>query len=330
MSDAVDLHDKSRSLFRDALVWDTTLGWLGSGKDQNVLVRFHAAGVDHISLTVGVDMVGPEQPLKEIASVLALCAREPEKYVITSDTSAILAAKKAGKLAFTFNLQGTNGLSGDIGMVEVFYRLGVRSMLLAYNRKNLVGDGCSERTDGGLSRFGVRLVKEMNRVGMLVDGSHSGYRTTMEAMEMSEAPFIFSHSSAWSVYPHYRNIKDDQIRLCAKTGGVVGVCGLWHDTKASTETMFRHIDHIAGLVGSEHIGLSLDYVLDRDAFWRYVRADPELWPDNDGKPLAETDFVQPEEFVEVCEHMLRHGYSEQQVRGILGENFCRLAAKVWK
>lgn len=330
MDAATELHNKSRLLFRDALVWDTTLGWLMGSPHPETLPRFHAAGVDHVSLTVGVDLLGPESVLKEMAPVLAMCAREPDKYVLAPDVDAIIAAKNAGKLALTFNLQGTNGVGGNIGMVEVFYRLGVRSMLLAYNRKNLVGDGCSERSDAGLSRFGVRLIEEMNRVGMLVDGSHTGYRTTMEAMEVTKAPFIFSHCSAAAIFPHYRNIKDDQIQLCAKTGGVIGVCGLWHGTKASTETMFRHIDHIAQLVGSEHIGLGLDYVRDRDAFWQYIHADTDQWPLIDGRPHVETDFVQPEELVEVCEHMLRHGYSEEQVRGVLGENFRRVAAQVWK
>ncbi|MGN6818060.1 MAG: dipeptidase [Sphingomonas sp.] len=330
MDGAVALRDKSRALFHDALVWDTTLGWLMGSPHPETLPRFRAAGFDHISLTVGVDLLGPEIVLREMGPVFAMCAQEPNKYVLATDVASIDAAKKAGKLALTFNLQGTNGLGGNIQMVEIFYRLGVRSMLLAYNKRNLVGDGCAERTDAGLSRFGVRLVKEMNRVGMLVDGTHSGYRTTMEAMEIAEAPFIFSHSSAHAVYPHYRNIKDDQILLCAKTGGVIGVCGLWHDTKASTETMFRHIEHIAGLVGTEHIGLGLDYVRDREAFWHYVHADTDLWPEIDGKPLVETDFVQPEELEQVCEHMLRHGYTDEQVRGVLGENFRRVASQVWK
>jgi membrane dipeptidase len=330
MIDANGLQERSRRLFRDALVWDTTLGWLDSRPDLALLSRFHAAGIDHISLTVGVDMLGADVPLRQIAQVRALCDAEPDKYVLAHDVAAIDAAKVSGKLALTFNLQGTNGLAGNLHMVETFYQLGVRSMLLAYNQKNLVGDGCSERTDAGLSRFGVRLVEEMNRVGMLVDGSHSGYRTTMDAMDVTRAPFIFSHSSAWSVFPHYRNIKDDQIRRCAETGGLIGVCGLWHDVKASTETMFRHIDHIAGLVGAKHIGLGIDYVSSREAFWDYVRAAPDLWPLIDGKPHIETDFVQPEEVEEVCEHMLRHGYSEEDVLGILGGNFRRVASQVWK
>ena len=117
------------------------------------------------------------------------------------------------KLALTFNLQETNPLDGNLDMIDVYYELGVRHMLLAYNQKNRVGDGCAERTDSGLSRFGVRVIQEMNRVGMLVDGTHSGYKTTMEAMEVCSVPFIFSHCNAWQVVPHYRNIKDDQIKV---------------------------------------------------------------------------------------------------------------------
>lgn len=330
MVETSDLHQKSRELFRNTLVWDTTLGWLMGSAHPETLPRFHAAGIDHVSLTVGIDLLGPEVVLREMGPVLAMCAQQPERYVLAPDVAAIDAAKRDGKLALTFNLQGTNGLGGNIHMVEVFYRLGVRSMLLAYNKRNLVGDGCAEQSDVGLSRFGVRVVKEMNRVGMLVDGTHSGHRTTMEAMELTEAPFIFSHSSAQAVYPHYRNIKDDQIQLCARTGGVIGVCGLWHDSTANTETMFRHIDHISELVGSEHVGLGLDYVRQKELFWNFVNADRDLWPLVDGQPHPETEFVQPEELVDVCEHMLQHGYSDEQVSGVLGGNFRRVAEQVWK
>ena len=206
-------------------------------------------------------------------------------------------------------------------------------MLLAYNQKNRVGDGCAERTDAGLSRFGVRLIEEMNRVGMLVDGAHSGYRTTMEAMEVTSAPFIFSHCLAHELFTHYRNIRDDQIKACAKSGGVIGVNGVGiflEDPEATSEAMFRHIDHIAKLVGPEHIGLGLDYVRDTERLASWTIANADMWPPNAGKPTVATTFAQPEQFVELTDIMLERQYSESDVRGILGENFARVARQVWR
>jgi membrane dipeptidase len=223
-------------------------------------------------------------------------------------------------------------LEGRLEMVQLYYDLGVRHMLLAYNARNHVGDGCAERTDGGLSRWGLRVVEEMRRVGMWVDGTHSGYRTTMEAMELSPGPFIFSHCNAHAVYPHYRNIRDDQIRACAASGGVVGLNGLGEfldDHDATSASIFRHMDHMVQMVGSGHVGLGLDFVKNAPRFWRWVADNPHAWPPAPN-PRTNSGFGQPEQVGELTELMLHAGYSEADVRGILGDNWLRLAREVWK
>jgi membrane dipeptidase len=200
-------------------------------------------------------------------------------------------------------------------------------VLLAYNQKNLVGDGCVERTDAGLSRYGVRLIEAMNRSAIIVDGSHTGYRTTMEAMQISTRPFIFSHSNAFALVPHYRNIKDDQIRACAQSGGLIGVNGVNEflgDSRGSTEAMFRHVDYIANLVGPRHVGIGLDYVKDYDAIWQWIEDNPDLWPDNDGAAPIYPDHAQPEQVRELAFRMLGAGYSQADVHGILGGNYLRV------
>src|SRR5690606_16000592 len=162
-------------------------------------------------------------------------------------------------LAIVFHFQGTNPFGRDLGMVEVFYRLGIRHALMAYNQKNAVGDGCHERTDGGLTRFGLALVREMNRVGMLVDCSHSGYRTTMDA---SEAPVTCSPPNARALADPQRTSRDDQAKACAATGGVIGVNGIGiflGGNEVSADALFRHIDYFVQLVGPQHVGLGLDY-----------------------------------------------------------------------
>jgi len=331
----MQVSEKARAIYRSSLVWDMTVPYgVQHATDGVTLPRFREAGFGLVSLTIGGDKTfGPEVALANIGQIYAVCAKHPDRYCFVRSIDDVDLAQKEGKLAITLNFQGTNVLANDVNLVEVFYRLGVRHMLMAYNQKNLVGDGCAERTDAGLSRFGLSMIKEMNRVGMLVDGTHSGYRTTMEAMEASTAPCIFSHCNAHAVFPHYRNIRDDQIRKCAETGGVIGINGLGEfldDMEATSESMFRHLDHIVNLVGPRHAGIGLDYVKDVDGFWEYVDASLDAWPDNNGRPNRHTKFVQPEQIEDLVELMCRRNYPEAEIRGILGGNFYRICRQVWK
>lgn len=322
------------SLFEDALVWDMTLPWSAGYTDEDItLPRFKAAGVDFISLTVNDFPGSLAGTARQIAAVVRHVRERSDTMVLVRSVGDIRRAREEGKLALAFNLQETNPLEGEVDFVQTYYDLGVRHMLMAYNQKNRVGDGCAERTDAGLSRFGVRVVQEMNRVGMLVDGTHSGYRTTMDAMDVSTAPFVFSHCLAHAIHPHYRNIRDDQIKACARTGGVIGVNGVsafLEDATASSEAVVRHIDHIASLVGPEHIGIGLDYVRDTERLGAWAQANTDMWPHNEGKPLGDIVFAQPEQLLEIADLLLSRQYSETEVRGILGENFARVATQVWR
>lgn len=331
----MQISDKARSIYRSSLVWDMTVPYgMQHATDGVTLPRFREAGFGLVSLTIGGDKTfGPEVALANIGQVYAVCARYPERYRFVHGIDDVDLARNEGKLAITLNFQGTNVLANDPSLVEVFYRLGVKHMLMAYNQKNLVGDGCAERTDAGLSRFGLSVIREMNRVGMLVDGTHTGYRTTMDAMEASTSPCIFSHCNAYSVFAHYRNVKDDQIRKCAETGGVIGVNGLGEfldDMEATSDSMFCHLDHIVNLVGPQHAGIGLDYVKDVAGFWKYVDDNPDAWPLNNGKPNRHTKFVQPEQILDLAELMCRKNYPEAAIRGILGGNFHRVCKQVWK
>ena len=329
------ISERARDIHRNSLVWDMTVPYgVQHATDGVTLPRFKKAGFCLVSLTIGGDKTfGPAIALANIGQVLTVCADHADRYRFVQGVDDVDQARREGQLAITLNFQGTNVLANDLGLVEVFYRLGLRHMLLAYNQKNLVGDGCAERTDAGLSRFGLSLIAEMNRVGMLVDGTHTGYRTSMEAMEASTAPFIFSHCNAWALYRHYRNIRDDQIKACARTGGVIGVNGLGEfldDMEATSESMFCHVDYIANLVGPQHVGIGLDYVKDVGGFWKYVDDSPDAWPENEGRANRHSRFVQPEQIEDLVELMCRRNYTDSDIRGILGENFYRVCKQVWK
>jgi membrane dipeptidase len=155
----------------------------------------------------------------------------------------------------------------------------------------------------------------------------------MEAMEASTAPCIFSHSLARALNDHERNIKDDQIVACAKTGGVIGVNGIGFfmsaDGQATTEVICRHIDHIAGLVGPQHIAIGLDFVYFDEHIQQFYGANKDtMYPT--GYPPPPWHYWPPERIGELPEELLRRGYSDDVVRGILGQNFLRVARQVWR
>jgi membrane dipeptidase len=168
----------------------------------------------------------------------------------------------------------------------------------------------------------------MNRVGIVLDCSHTGRRSSLEAIELSELPPIFSHSNAYAVCPHIRNLHDDQIRACADREGVIGVVGIGAfigDPLARAESLFRHIEYFVNLVGPDHVGIGTDYVIDLDPLWAIVKHQKETaWPDPTGTQLYEGVSFRPEQLSELVELMLRSGYSTDVMKGILSENFWRV------
>ena len=332
-----NISSEAHSLHEDAIVCDFTLPFADIGdikKKLETLPRFINSGVNCVSLTLGADGGFIADTIKRISKERSYFASHPDLYLLVQGVDDIRRAKRSGRLAVVFHFQGSGPLEGELHMVETYYQLGVRHMLLVYNGSNNVGDGCFEPNDAGLSLFGKRLVKEMNRVGMLIDGAHTGYRTSMEAIDLSEAPVIFSHANPAGVHQHVRNIRDDQIKACADSGGVVGILGVSNmmgpDHDVSTELLVKHIDYCVQLVGIDHVGISLDFVYDLEAtyYWALAVAGGQL--PEDGNYAADMPVVQPEQYPEITQQLLKLGYRETDVRKVLGENWLRVASEVWK
>ena len=241
----------------------------------------------------------------------------------------MLAAQQQGRLVVGFDLEDTNPLGGEIGMIGAYYDLGVRSMLMTYNGQNLAGFGCHAPDDTGLTSFGRAVVEEMNRVGMMVDVSHCGYRTSMDALERTASPAIFSHSNMRAVWDHERNIRDDQARACAATGGVIGINGVGiflGDNDISVAAMARHIDYAVELVGPQHVGIGTDYVFDTDDL-NLELANAQIFPAS--YRGRQVDFFPPEQLAALEAELAGRGYPAADIAAIMGGNFLRVARQVW-
>ena len=294
------------------------------------------AGYSYVSLTMAVDDDASPASVYSRLAKIRYELRQAENVVLAGTVDEIRAAKSAHKLAVGFHFQGTEAIGRDLANVGAYYKLGVRWMLMAYNFQNNVGTGCieAEKNDLGLSAFGKDLIREMNRVGMIVDCSHSGYRTTMDAMSTSARPCIFSHSNPRALYDHPRNIRDDQIKACAQIGGVIGINGvgafIGEPKVVSLDTVVRHIDYVADLVGPQHIALGLDYMTPAHVKLLIDFYHGDTMPKVGLAPELPWGFMNPSDAPLLLSKLLARNYSPDMVRGIMGENFLRVAAAVWQ
>ena len=252
--------------------------------------------------------------------------------MLVGNIDDIESARQLGKLAVSFDIEGMNALNNDINMLGVYHALGVRQMLFAYNLNNTAAGGCHDK-DMGLTEFGRRIVREMNRLGMIVDCSHAAYQTTMDIMSESSKPVVFSHSNPTSVCPHQRNIRDDQIKTCAETGGVIGVNGMGiflGDNRSDNGNLVRHIVYLSELVGVEHIGIGFDYSpptgLDLSAI---LSSRPDYWPTGQAYDTPNIDHASPAQLPGLTADLQQQGFSDvTRLAEYLGGNFHRVAAQM--
>ena len=324
----------ARELHADALVWDMTLPIITPGRAErkrDILSRFVRGGFDVVSMTLAIDIVGTEVALQSFANEREFIETNPAPCVLVRSADDIRAAKRDKKLAVGVHFQGTGPFEDDLSSVSRFYALGVRHALITYNQRNRAGCGCQTPEDTGLTLFGQAIIREMNRVGMIVDCAHTGFRTSMEAIEASEAPVIASHANIRALCEHPRCITDELIRAIAAHGGVIGITGIGEFLGGGGATPARlanHIDYVANLVGPQHVGLGLDHVYDMETFSEFVRANPAMYPAESQR--FDASQLSPEDGPVITDELLRRGYRVREVRGILGENWLRVCEAIWK
>ena len=253
------------------------------------------------------------------------------RLLLASSINEIATARDRGRVAVVFDLEDSGPLDGRLERVQELYDLGVRTMLPTYNRRNAAGSGCLDTTDEGLTEYGRALVREMNTVGMVVDGSHCSVQTGLDLCETSTQPVVYSHSCMRGLWDHPRNITDDQARACAETGGVIGITGVGiflGPNHASIDAMIDHVDYAVELVGPEHVGLSTDFVFDDHGL--DIGPDDAYLFDESYARWDEVDDLPPERLLEVGDRLRERGYPDRAVAAILGGNFLRVAGQLWR
>jgi len=330
---------RATGLLRRGIVWDNHACMPLRPGDESYLPqleRVRLSGVNVVALNVSMDVVDPAEAFQMLATFRRWIQRHGDRYMLAESAADLDTAKASNRLAVIFDIEGGNAVAANLGLVEVFYRLGVRWMLLAYNRNNRLAGGCMD-DDPGLTGHGRQVIDEMERVGMVLCCTHMGHRSAMEALEYARNPVIFSHSNPSAVFPHVRNISDELMRRCARTGGVVNINGVGMFLGEgpdgagdnSTETLLRHIDYAVQLVGPQHVGIGLDYVFDVAELQAYIRKHPDRFP----AAASQADSyrqVEPERIGVVADRLLGMGYAEDDVQAILGHNNLRVAHQVWK
>jgi membrane dipeptidase len=266
----------------------------------------------------------------------------PDYMIKATRAEDIKKAKSENKYAVLMNLQNASVIGDDVNNIDLFYRFGVRVLQLTYNLRNLVGTGCTERNDSGVSEFGVKVIERMNQLHMLIDLSHCGYQTSIDGIDLSKDPVAFTHTGCRSVFDHPRSKTDDQLKAIAEKGGYVGIYVLSYflrrpPERATVEDVMDQIDHAVRLIGADHVGIGTDYeqpypktieqmMIERS---RIESLKVGFRPEHHMDPTLHTDGLEDwSMWPNITRGLVSRGYSDQEITNIVGGNFLSILEKV--
>lgn len=298
---------------------------------------FRASGITGLHNAVG--MGGPDayaETLSWIAAWQGFAARNSHVFTLVDKAADIDRAKKDGKCAVIMGLQNSEHFR-TASDVKHFYQIGQRCSQLTYNSQNMIGSGSTDRIDGGISDYGVSIIKAMNDVGMLIDVSHCGDRTTLDAIALSPKPIAITHSNCRALTDHPRLKTDEAIKALGVRGGVMGITGVRMFVSAKEPTtianMVDHIDHVVKLIGVDHVGIGSDADLngyDDMPADQYKMLKAGYKSSYAFRDKIDTDgFDHPLKTYDLAEELIRRNYSDANIQAILGGNFRRLLGETW-
>jgi len=302
--------------------------------NEEVLRRLKRGGITAFNGTIAA-WHSLADTMSLIADHYRLLEEKPGLIRQVRTTEDIRVCKGEGVPGVIFGFQDTTPMNGNLRMLAVYHALGVRIIQLTYNDENKVGFGCMAPDDKGLTSFGREVVVEMNRLGMLVDLSHCGRKTTMDAIEASATPVAFTHANPLALAKSPRNKPDEAFRALAEKGGVAGAVVLpaWltHHGQATLEDYLRAIDYLVNLVGVDHVGLGTDFMEEMPE--EIMAAALKGISAENLKKYYSSKTVEGFESISGCskvtEGLLGRGYSREDVKKIMGGNWMRLYREVW-
>ena len=302
------------------------------------LTPYKDSGINvfHVSFGFG----GPDAydlALKYFAAWNAFIASLDDYFMRVDSAADLDRVKRSGKIGILLGVQNSEQFRRP-GDVDVFRGFGQRVSQLTYNSRNLIGNGSTERRDEGISDFGVAIIERMNKVGMAVDVSHCGDRTTLDAFEISKKPVLITHSNCRALVPGHPRLKTDEaIKKVGATGSVMGITGVRMFVKGDEPTTIEHVldhfDHVAKLIGPDHLGVGSDMDL-----YGYDAMPPELNKQLRASYKGSYGFREkidveglnhPKRMFDLTEGLIRRKYSDKDIEAILGGNFKRVLAQIW-
>lgn len=299
--------------------------------------EFRGSGITGFHNAYGLG--GPNakaQAMEYLAGWQGFAGRNSHVFTLVDDAADLDRAKKDGKCAVIMGIQNADQFESAED-VALFRRLGLRCAQLTYNSQNRIGSGSTDRVDGGISDYGAAIIAAMEKAGMLIDVSHCGDRTTLDAIAIAGGPIAITHSNARALVDHPRVKTDEAIRALAAKGGVMGITGVRMFVRATDPTdvghMADHIDHVAKLVGIDHVGIGSDADLngyddmkpDEYALLKAGYKDSYAFRDK----IDIDGFDHPKKVFDLTEELIRRRYSDENITAVLGGNFRRLLGQVW-
>lgn len=330
-------------LHRQATIVDG-LVFFSDGNTRDML----QGGVSAINVTVSDMGADFEQAIKDAMMWRARCDAPNSPWLLVQTADDMTRAKKEGKLGLIMGWQNAKPLGDQVDRVALFHTLGIRVIQLTYNEANLIGDGCLEKRNAGLSDLGLAMVDEMNRVGMAIDLSHCAPQTCLDTAGRSTKPVFLTHANANAVIKRPRNKSDEVIKAVAQTGGVIG-CSIhaylaWRGDPRQQPLLsdfIANVKYIGDLVGYEHVGIGTDFPsVDTYEAVRHVMVMSRTKYAKSGGDFSDAfgDVMEarypvetptPAQFPAFTEALHKAGLSDSQILGVLGGNFSRAFAKAW-
>jgi microsomal dipeptidase-like Zn-dependent dipeptidase len=334
--------ERANRLHNELVIWNACDSTHREHADAIYVEKIRSSAVTAINHTVAYS-VSFKEAVRSIAAWTRLYEEHADVGFIGRDYADVARAREMGRTAIFMGFQDITALEDDLEMLEVFHTLGIRWIQPTYQDRNLAGDGCGERIQSGLSRFGIRLVEACDRLGMVLDVSHVGVGTTLDVIEMSRHPVMATHSAARSLVDTPRNKTDEEIRALARKGGVIGIAGKSGflrkdglDKGSTVDDIIDHVEYVRDLVGIEHVCVGTDVGDERKYTVEAMRAfhtrHPEVAIIGDGLrvDIMHPRGVGPGSLYNITAGLVRRGFSDRDIALVLGENVNRVLRQIWR